>query len=73
MTDDEEDVPIRLDFRDPAVARTWIEETRIKRPFRPNFFAAFCEALSSQPRMRSKSRSKSRLLSDECVTQLSCR
>lgn len=52
MTDDEEDVPIRLDFRDPAVARTWIEETRIKRPFRPNFFAAFCEALSSQPRMR---------------------
>lgn len=32
MSDDEEDVPIRVDFRDPATARTWIEETRIKRP-----------------------------------------
>lgn len=52
MTDDEADVPIRVDFRDPATARTWIEETRIKRPFRPSFFAAFCAALSSRPSLR---------------------
>jgi SAM-dependent methyltransferase len=50
--DDEDDVPIRVDFRDPATARTWIEETRIKRPFRPSFFAAFCAALSSRQRLR---------------------
>lgn len=52
MTDDEEDVPIRVDFRDPATARTWIEETKIKRPYRPNFFAAFCAALSSRRQIR---------------------
>ncbi len=50
--DDEEDVPIRVDFRDPATARTWVEETRIKRPFRPSFFAAFCKALSSRQALR---------------------
>lgn len=52
MTDDEEDVPIRVDFRDPTTARTWIEETRIKKPFRPSFFAAFCAALSSRRQLR---------------------
>jgi SAM-dependent methyltransferase len=52
MTDDDQDVPIRVDFRDPATARTWIEETRIKKPFRPNFFAAFCAALSSRRQLR---------------------
>lgn len=52
MTDDEEDVPIRVDFRDPATARAWIAETRIKRPFRPSFFAAFCAALASRPTLR---------------------
>lgn len=52
MRDDEEDVPIRVDFRDPATARTWIEETKIKRPFLPNFFAAFCAALSSRRQIR---------------------
>jgi hypothetical protein len=31
MTSDDDD-PIRVDFRDPATARTWIEDTRIKRP-----------------------------------------
>jgi len=51
-SDDEEDVPIRVDFRDPATARTWIEDTRIKRPYRPRFFAAFCDALSSRPKLR---------------------
>jgi len=48
---DDEDVPLRVDFRDPATARTWIEQTRIKRPHRPRFFAAFCTALS-QPKLR---------------------
>ncbi|HTL32977.1 MAG TPA: class I SAM-dependent methyltransferase [Kofleriaceae bacterium] len=45
-------MPIRVDFRDPATARTWITETRIKKPFRPNFFAAFCTALSSRSSLR---------------------
>jgi len=51
MTSDD-DVPIRVDFRDPATARTWIEGTRIKRPYRPRFFAAFCAALASRPKLR---------------------
>lgn len=51
MTDDD-DVPIRVDFRDPATARTWIEETRIKRPYRPRFFAAFCAALAPRAKLR---------------------
>ena len=49
---DDEDLPIRVDFRDPATARTWIEETRIKRPYRPRFFSAFCAALASRSRLR---------------------
>jgi SAM-dependent methyltransferase len=52
MMGDEEDLPIRVDFRDPATARTWVEETRIKRPFRPHFFAAFCAALAGRPKLR---------------------
>jgi SAM-dependent methyltransferase len=52
MTDDETDVPIRVDHRDPATARAWIEDTRIRKPFRPNFFAAFCAALSSRRQLR---------------------
>src|SRR5688572_26924179 len=48
----DDDVPIRVDFRDPATARTWVEETRIKRPYRPRFFAAFCAALRSRPRLQ---------------------
>jgi SAM-dependent methyltransferase len=50
--DDDDDMPIRVDFRDPATARTWIEDTRIKRPYRPRFFAAFCAALASRPKLR---------------------
>jgi SAM-dependent methyltransferase len=49
---DDDDVPIRVDFRDPAAARTWIEDTRIRRPYRPRFFAAFCAALTSRPKLR---------------------
>jgi SAM-dependent methyltransferase len=52
MTDDDADVPIRVDFRDAATARTWVEETRQKKPFRPSFFAAFCAALSSRRQLR---------------------
>jgi SAM-dependent methyltransferase len=52
MTGDDDDLPIRVDFRDPATARTWIEETRIKRPYRPRFFAAFCAALASRSKLR---------------------
>lgn len=51
MTSDD-DVPIRVDFRDPATARAWIENTRIKRPYRPRFFTAFCAALASRPKLR---------------------
>lgn len=50
--DDDDDVPIRVDFRDAETARAWIEDTRIKRPYRPRFFAAFCAALASRPRLR---------------------
>jgi SAM-dependent methyltransferase len=48
MTDDE-DVPLVVDFRDAATARTWTEETPKKRPHRVNFFTAFCTALSARP------------------------
>lgn len=50
--DDDDDVPIRVDFRDAATARAWVEDTRIRRPYRPRFFAAFCEALAARSRLR---------------------
>ncbi len=49
---DDDDLPIRVDFRDPETARTWIEDTRIRRPYRPRFFAAFCAALASRSKLR---------------------
>jgi hypothetical protein len=52
MAGDDDDMPIRVDFRDPATARTWIEDTRIKRPYRPRFFAAFRAALASRSKLR---------------------
>ncbi len=52
MTTDDEDVPIRVDFRDAAKARAWIEDTRIRRPYRPRFFAAFCAALAPRRKLR---------------------
>jgi SAM-dependent methyltransferase len=48
----DDDLPIRVDFRDPATARTWIAETAIKRPYRPRFFAAFCAALAAKAKLR---------------------
>src|SRR4051812_15000464 len=50
--EDDEDLPIRVDFRIPETARTWVEETRIKRPYRPRFFDAFCAALASRKGLR---------------------
>lgn len=50
--DDEEDVPIRVDHRDPATARAWIEDTRARRPYRQAFRAAFCAALAPLGRLR---------------------
>jgi SAM-dependent methyltransferase len=52
MTDDEADVPIRVDHRDPATARAWLEDTRLRKPFRRNFRAAFCTALSPHRQLR---------------------
>jgi SAM-dependent methyltransferase len=53
MADDEDDdVPIRVDFRDRATAVTWIEDTRTKRPYRPRFCAAFCAALAPRAGLR---------------------
>ena len=52
MTDDEADVPIRVDHRDPATARVWLEDTRARKPFRANFRAAFCAALADRRRLR---------------------
>ena len=48
----DDDVPIRVDFRDLATAQAWIEDTRVKRPYRPRFFAAFWAALASRSRLR---------------------
>ena len=50
--DDGDDLPIVVDFRDPATARTWLEETRRKRPYRPRFFAAFADALAARAGLR---------------------
>jgi SAM-dependent methyltransferase len=40
-----DDVPTGVDFLDPAHARKWTEQTPLKRPWRTNFFADFCNAL----------------------------
>lgn len=49
---DDEDVPIRVDHRDPATARAWLEDTRLRKPWRRNFRAAFCAALSPRRQLR---------------------
>jgi SAM-dependent methyltransferase len=41
-----DDVPSGVDFHDPAQARKWTDETPLKRPWRPRFFAAFCAAIA---------------------------
>jgi SAM-dependent methyltransferase len=48
----DDDVPIRVDFRDEATTRAWIEDTRVRRPYRPRFFAAFCAALAPSRSLR---------------------
>ncbi|MBV8762340.1 MAG: class I SAM-dependent methyltransferase [Deltaproteobacteria bacterium] len=52
MPDDQDDVPIRVDHRDPATARAWLEDTRLRRPFRASFRAAFCAALAPNRQLR---------------------
>jgi SAM-dependent methyltransferase len=52
VTDDDDDVPIRVDHRDPATARAWLEDTRARKPFRANFRAAFCAALAPRKQLR---------------------
>lgn len=42
------DVPSSIDFHDPAQARAWLASTIEKRPWRPNFFAAFCTAIRAR-------------------------
>ncbi|HEX4451620.1 MAG TPA: hypothetical protein VH143_12150 [Kofleriaceae bacterium] len=39
MTDADDDVPIGVDFRDDATARAWLEDTRVRRPYRPRLSA----------------------------------
>jgi SAM-dependent methyltransferase len=44
----EQDVPSPIDFHELAQAREWEAQTIIKRPWRPQFFAAFATALNSR-------------------------
>jgi SAM-dependent methyltransferase len=39
------DVASPIDLRDPVQARAWVEDTVARRPWRPEFFRAFCVAL----------------------------
>jgi SAM-dependent methyltransferase len=43
----EQDVPSPIDFHELAQAREWEAQTVVKRPWRPQFFAAFATALNS--------------------------
>jgi len=49
--DEAEDVPSRIDLRDPADAHAWVREADLKRPWREQLRAAIAEALhaSSSP------------------------
>lgn len=49
---DDDDVPMRVDLRDPATARAWVEDTQRRRPARPRFFAAFAAALAGRSQLR---------------------
>jgi len=42
---DPDDVPTAVDFHDHSHARQWTAETLLKRPWRTQFFATFCNAL----------------------------
>jgi SAM-dependent methyltransferase len=43
-----QDVPSPIDFHELAQAREWEAQTIMKRPWRPQFFAAFATALNSR-------------------------
>jgi SAM-dependent methyltransferase len=42
------DIPTPINFHDPSEARSWMERTVAIRPWRPEFFAAFAEALNTR-------------------------
>jgi SAM-dependent methyltransferase len=44
----EQDVPSPIDFHERAQVREWEAQTVMKRPWRPQFFAAFATALNSR-------------------------
>lgn len=41
------DIPSPIDFHDMAQARAWVEDTAMRRPWRPAFFDAFATALKA--------------------------
>lgn len=41
------DIPSPVDFHDPAAARAWVDHTVAARPWRPQVFAAFADALNA--------------------------
>ena len=40
------DVPSPIDFSNPEEARKWVEDTTLKRPWRPEFFRAFASQIA---------------------------
>src|SRR5437764_262326 len=42
------DVPSPIDFHDPAQAKSWEQNTIVRRPWRPEFFQAFASELNSR-------------------------
>jgi len=42
-----DDVPLKIDLRDPVVAHTWVREAEVKRPWRSELRAAIAEALGA--------------------------
>ena len=48
MTTNTDDVPSPIDFHNSEHAKRWIEETAHKRPWRPEFFNLYVEALNEK-------------------------
>jgi cyclopropane fatty-acyl-phospholipid synthase-like methyltransferase len=47
-----DDVPAGVDFLDPDHCRAWTDASIVKKPYRPQFFAAICDSLHDIPRPR---------------------
>ena len=43
-----DDVPSLIDFHDPRDAEVWVEQTARNRPWRPEFFQAYVQALNAR-------------------------